>query len=102
MSQHIEQEKHTVSLMVGIFCHGKHGKPADGGLCPDCQALLAYAHLRLDHCRFGEHKPVCKKCPVHCYRPDMRKRIKDVMRYAGPRMLWHHPVAALRHLLGSA
>ena len=26
--------------------------------------------------------------------------IKQVMRYAGPRMLGKHPVAAVRHLLG--
>lgn len=28
----------------------------------------------------------------------MRQRMQEVMRYAGPRMLWHHPVAAIRHL----
>lgn len=98
MSHRIEHEKLTVSQMIDIYCHGKHNGRADG-LCPDCQALLSYALLRLDHCRFGERKPVCKKCPVHCYRPDMRERIRDVMRYAGPRMLLRHPVSSLRHLL---
>lgn len=37
-------------------------------------------------------------CPVHCYKRDMRERMRQVMRYAGPRMLWVHPVAALRHV----
>jgi hypothetical protein len=30
----------------------------------------------------------------------MQQRIRDVMRYAGPRMLYHHPIAAIRHMLG--
>ena len=46
---------------------------------------------------FGPDKPVCSKCPVHCYRPELRERIRGVMRYAGPRMLYRHPVLALRH-----
>lgn len=95
----LEHEKHTVGLMIDIYCRGKHAGPSADGLCADCQALLTYAFRRLDHCRFGERKPACKQCPVHCYRPDMRERIRSVMRYAGPRMLWRHPMAALRHLL---
>jgi hypothetical protein len=29
----------------------------------------------------------------------MREKIRDVMRYAGPRMLLTHPVMAIAHLL---
>ncbi|MDI9444206.1 MAG: nitrous oxide-stimulated promoter family protein [Planctomycetota bacterium] len=29
----------------------------------------------------------------------MRQRVKEVMQYAGPRMLLRHPVLAVRHLL---
>ena len=68
-------------------------------LCPECAALLDYALRRLDSCRFGNDKPSCRKCPVHCYRADMRERIRTVMRWAGPRMIFHHPMAATRHLL---
>ena len=68
-------------------------------LCPECAALLDYAHRRLDSCRFGNGKPSCRKCPVHCYRADMRERIRTVMRWAGPRMIFRHPIAATRHLL---
>ena len=60
--------------------------------------LLAYAHARLDRCPFGEGKKTCRRCPVHCYKRDMRERMRQVMRYAGPRMIGVHPVAALRHL----
>jgi hypothetical protein len=59
---------------------------------------LEYSHFRLDHCKFGENKTTCKVCPVHCYKPEMREQMRRVMIYAGPRMLWHHPLAVLRHL----
>ena len=67
-------------------------------LCPQCQALLDYAHRRLEHCKFGEDKPSCTRCPVHCYKPAMREQIRQVMRYSGPRMLMHDPIMAIRHL----
>ena len=93
----IEKEKQTVSKMVELYCRSH--RHAEDGLCEDCAALLAYAHGRLDRCRFGNRKSTCRKCPVHCYRSDMRERMRNVMRYAGPRMLWHHPIAAVRHLV---
>ena len=67
-------------------------------LCPQCQALLDYAHQRQEHCKFGEDKPSCTRCPVHCYKPAMREHIRQVMRYSGPRMLLHDPIMAIRHL----
>ena len=66
-------------------------------LCPECAALLDYALRRLDSCRFGDGKPSCRKCPVHCYRADMRERIRTVMRWAGPRMIF----AARTPLIGT-
>lgn len=92
----IAQEKVTVERMIAIYCRGREGHAE---LCADCRALLAYALRRLDGCRYGEGKPACKRCPVHCYALRQRDRIREVMRYAGPRMLWHHPLAALSHLL---
>lgn len=92
----IDREKVTVSQMIALYCHSKH---KSNGLCEECQALEAYAHARLNHCKFGEDKTSCKKCPIHCYKPDMREAMREVMRYSGPRMLWHHPIAAIRHLI---
>lgn len=54
---------------------------------------------RLDKCVFGEEKPACKQCPVHCYQPAKREEMKQIMRWAGPRMLWRHPVLTVRHLI---
>lgn len=93
----IDRERRTVAAMVRIYCRGRHGTAV--GLCPECAKLLGYAHARLEGCRFQEGKPTCGGCAIHCYRPDMRERIREVMRYAGPRMLLRHPVMAVRHLI---
>lgn len=93
----IEREKTIVEQMIRIACHGRHG--TQQGLCPSCEQLLAYAHTRLSYCRFGENKSTCGACPVHCYKPDKRTEIREVMRYAGPRMLFRHPLALLQHTL---
>lgn len=92
----IAEEKAVVEQMIRLYCRKKEGHRE---LCPDCQALLKYAHERLDRCRYGSLKPTCKKCPIHCYRPDMKERIRMVMRWAGPRMMLHHPLSAIRHML---
>ena len=46
-----------------------------------------------------ETKTFCSNCKVHCYKPEMREKIRDVMRFSGPRMLFVHPVAAIRHVM---
>ena len=91
----IENEKKTVEQMIRLYCRLKEGNRT---LCPDCQALLEYAHKRLNHCKFGERKSTCRKCPVHCYKPDMRSLMQEVMCFAGPRMMIYHPLEALKHL----
>jgi hypothetical protein len=87
----------TMEAMVRCYCRGLHG--ANDSLCADCQALLGYASIRLERCRFGAAKPTCANCPVHCYQRHRREQVKAVMRYAGPRMVWRHPVLSLRHWL---
>lgn len=95
-----EEEKQVVKLMIHLYCRRKHRMPK-GQLCPDCEALLVYAHLRSDKCPFMETKTFCSNCNVHCYRPEMRKKIREVMRFSGPRMLFIHPVMAIRHMFFS-
>ncbi|MGC8879687.1 MAG: nitrous oxide-stimulated promoter family protein [Anaerolineae bacterium] len=92
----IEREKKTIAAMIRIYCRDQHG--GHKALCASCQALLQYALQRLDKCPFGAEKPTCARCPVHCYKPSMREEIRRVMRYAGPRMLYTHPILAIRHL----
>ena len=91
----IDREKKTAEQMIRLYCRKKEGNRE---LCPQCQELLAYVDGRLSHCPFGERKNTCRRCTVHCYKPEMRRRIQAVMRYAGPRMLLYHPLSAIRHL----
>lgn len=92
----IQRERRTIEAMVRIFCRDRH---ACTGLCDACTELLRYAWERLERCPYQERKPACSRCPVHCYRPEMRRKVQPVMRYAGPRMLRRHPVLALLHLM---
>jgi hypothetical protein len=92
----IESEKTAVSLMIHIYCSHKHDHKTD--LCPECTELLEYAHQRLDKCPFGAKKGVCSQCKIHCYKPEMRQKVREVMRFSGPRMMKSHPIMALKHL----
>lgn len=123
-----EREQEIVSQMIALYCKGNHsahrsvslrerggemrqmregaalrerGSGERWDLCPECAELEAYAHARSERCPFMEEKTFCSNCTVHCYRPEMRERIRTVMRYAGPRMLFHHPVMAIRHMIES-
>ncbi len=96
-NKYIQREKKTLYLMVEMYCGGFSGH-ADA-LCPSCRKILDYAYDRLDKCPFGEEKPSCRKCPVHCYNSDMREKVQMIMRYAGPRMIFRAPRLAFYHLL---
>lgn len=92
----IKSEKKTVGMMVRLYCRRYEGNKE---LCKNCSDLLSYAEARLDRCKFGNEKPTCKKCPIHCYKPDMREKMRAVMRWAGPRMMLYHPIEAIKHLI---
>jgi hypothetical protein len=94
----IAREKRTVAAMLRIYCEAHGHAPGDGGLCVTCGALFEYADTRLDRCPYGDGKPTCKACPIHCYQPARREEMRQVMREAGPRMLWRHPWLAIVHL----
>lgn len=80
--------------MIHIYCRSKHGNDT---LCYECVELKNYAFSRLEHCPYGCNKPTCNTCPIHCYRREMKARIKEVMRFSGPRMLFVHPIETLKH-----
>lgn len=91
------RELKTIAAMVGMYCRG-HGHDEGRQLCANCGALLDYATRRLERCVFGDAKPTCANCVVHCYSADMREQIRVVMKWAGPRMLLRHPIRAVLHL----
>lgn len=121
-TERVRREQRTVALMISMHCRAGHpgavpssacatdsvaapevaphpAAAAKPGLCPVCAALAEYSRRRVEQCRFGKDKPTCARCPVHCFRPEMREHIRAVMRYSGPRMTLRHPYLAVRHLL---
>ena len=94
-----EQEKEVVSLMIGLYCKKKHKTKVL--LFNECKKLDDYAKLRSDRCPFMETKTFCSNCKVHCYKPEMREKIREVMRFSGPRMIFHHPYLAIKHVIES-
>jgi hypothetical protein len=93
----LDSEKITVKAMIELYCHKKH--KTNKSLCSDCETLLNYCVKRIDICTFGVDKPVCSNCTIHCYNKENRDRIKEVMRFSGPRMLYSHPILTVKHLI---
>ena len=96
--KHLARELLTIGKMVGIYCADHHDTSADV-LCESCQEFMDYAEVRLEKCPYGEDKPTCANCPIHCYKKDMRARVRTIMAYAGPRMMRRHPVLAALHVM---
>ena len=92
----LKREHLTMQRMVEIYCRDHHGAPEP---CAECSEFLDYAEQRLEKCPYGEDKPTCAKCPIHCYKRAQREQAREIMRYAGPRMTYRHPWLALTHLL---
>jgi hypothetical protein len=92
----LARERRTIQAMISIYCRDHHHAR---GLCDECASLDVYASRRLDICPYGADKPTCVSCTVHCYQPRMRDTAREVMRYAGPRMLKRHPVLAIGQFL---
>jgi predicted amidophosphoribosyltransferase len=93
----MQREARTIEAMLRIYCRDRH--ESQEALCAECHELLDYANLRLEKCPYQENKTTCAKCPIHCYKSDMREQVRSVMRYAGPRMLYRHPILTLFHFL---
>ncbi len=93
----MQREEATVEAMIRYYCRHQHNGRKN--LCQECTNLLAYARKRLAHCPFQEGKTTCGNCQIHCYQPHRRQQIQEVMRFAGPRMLFAHPLLALHHVI---
>ena len=95
----IEKEKNISFLMIDLYCRKNH--KSKKYICDECKELKEYVNLRLDKCPFGENKTFCSNCKIHCYKADMREKIRNVMRYSGPRMIFYHPILAIKHVIES-
>lgn len=90
-------EQKTMAQIIRLYCHKKHH--TNGALCTHCQALHNYAIERIQHCPHMAVKTFCSVCPSHCYAPEQREAIRQIMRYSGPRMLLYAPRLTLQHIL---
>lgn len=96
LSGQLATELKTIEIMTGLYC--KHHHKNDCLLCDD---FIAYASNKLDRCVYGQAKPACQHCPVHCYKPEQKAYARKIMRFSGPKMLFMHPVLAIKHLIKS-
>ena len=91
-------EYKTIEIMIHMYCAKMHGKKK---LCSDCENILNYATKKIELCPNKKSKPPCNACKIHCYKPDMRIKIKEAMKFSGPRMVLRHPIIAIKHLIGT-
>jgi|SRR5574344_259920 hypothetical protein len=91
-----EYDKRVLRTMTVFYCKHRHGSDS---LCCECRSLIEYCNSKVEKCPFGTRKRSCKVCKVHCYDSEHREKIREVMRYSGPRFLLYHPIMAIRHLL---
>lgn len=95
LSGNLAIELQTIEKMTEIYCLAHHGQP----LCNSCSDFISHAQQKLDRCVYGQDKPACKHCPIHCYKPHYKQQAQTIMRYAGPRMIFKHPILTIRHLI---
>lgn|GEM_PF-541992 len=93
--RHGAQPKRAVRIS-GINVAAIAGKRID--LCPDCAKLLTHAFVKRSHCPMNP-KPACKHCPNHCYHPAYRRKMQEVMRFSGKRLLITGRLDYIFHML---
>jgi hypothetical protein len=96
LARNTERELDTIYKMVKIYCKSNH--KTSKVLCSNCQDLFDYAKDRTVNCIFGDDKPECSLCEVHCYKKEKREEIRQIMRFSGPRMIYNHPILAIVHV----
>jgi hypothetical protein len=94
---------------VEVYCDGRHSgiehvtvTLSDGlgsrMICPECRSFLEYAIVKRVNCPLVDEKPSCKHCRVHCYDKLHREKVKEIMAFAGLRLMlrgrldyiWHY------------
>lgn len=115
MDKALRRDLKTLAIFIHIYCRHRHPEApktlaalnthdvqAIAGkqvwLCPDCTKLLAHAFTKRTHCPM-EPKPACKHCPNHCYHPNYREKIREVMRFSGRKLVLSGRLDLLFHLL---
>jgi hypothetical protein len=97
-----------VGRFTEVWCSGHHhsnrqtflvpGSQQTLQLCPECTAFMEYVVKKRLICPLEAEKPSCKHCRIHCYAPQQRAQVKQIMAWSGRRMilrgrldyLWHY------------
>jgi len=75
----VVRDAKVLTAFIGVYCRENH---KTDGLCEDCRSVLEYALRRNDKCPL-DPKPKCKDCKIHCYKPEMRAKIRRIMKFSG-------------------
>ncbi len=108
----IEKEIIVLGDFINIYCRRNHRikdksaftfKNFDSAvfkkeplLCEDCTRLLSHGIVMRLKCPY-DPKPMCKKCPTHCYKPFYREKIREVMRFSGSYLIKHGRLDLIFH-----
>lgn len=97
-NSHLEKDRATLEAMGRIFCKAHHPGPKDAsGLCVSCRGTVDVSLAHTESCPHG-HVGNCQDCATHCQRGENRERIREIMRFAAPRMAFCHPLMAIDYL----
>ena len=98
MTKPQKKDIRLIGKFVEVYCSGKHRGverskyPLPSGLgvrkiCLECAEFLEYAITKRFKCPLEAEKPSCKNCHIHCYAGPQRMKIKEIMAYAGRRLM---------------
>jgi hypothetical protein len=114
--EQVRHDTRTIGDFVGIYCGGNHADIARVAIesdaaslgvygrkppvvCAECAEHLRYAEKRRAYCP-EDPKPFCAHCETHCYKPEERAWQQQMMRYSGPRSMFHgHAIDGIKHAL---
>ena len=109
LTKHQKNDIRLIGKFVEVYCAGKHGAvertpfslPEGLGetkICSECAAFMEYAVSKRINCPLEAGKPSCKHCRIHCYGKDQREKVREIMAYAGRKLMmqgrldyvWHY------------
>lgn len=109
LTKHQKKDIRLIGKFVEVYCAGKHGDVAreiftlpDGAgerkFCRECYSFMGYAIAKRMKCPLEAEKPSCKHCRIHCYASEQRKKVREIMGYAGRKLMlrgrldyiWHY------------
>lgn len=92
-----EREKKMISQMIALYCHRNHH--TRGAPLSRVRGAERLRPRPLRALPVHGDEDLLRQLPRARYKPDMREKIRAVMRFSGPRMIFYHPVAAIRHVV---